>query len=174
MPIKLSKKGREKRAEARAAAIKASRPVPTVRSRMHTGGIPEQLLKLIESGAKLSVEDLADRFDVSYGEITSILCHLRKKGFMFHPVGGSTTRKNGKFIRTSGLVCDISKNEADLLEVQERYDKGIDAQLTTSFRVLETAWTQFPALRDKIETSLNMMTVKMIGHKEQIKKLAKG
>lgn len=137
--------------------------------KFHKGSRASKIIELVEGGEELTIHEIAKRLRCPWTHVSVALGALRRKGYMYHPVGG--VKKKGQFHMTKGFVVDVTKKPGDYLEVQQRYDRDMDAKVNTSFRTIEKVWLEFPELRDKIETTVNTMTMRLISNKEHIKKL---
>src|SRR3954468_4033904 len=106
------------------------------KGKLHDGRLPSQIKTLIESGAEFTIAELADQFKVDRKRISSVLTGLRKKGFLYYPVGGVYQYPTGN--GRPGVVLDVTQNQINLVDTMERQRKVyIDPQLTSFARFVD-------------------------------------
>ena len=117
---------------------------------------PQQLVNEYKLGRLMTITEWANRFKITYREISVMLTNLRKKGYHFHPYTGSIII-NGKK-RTGILVLSPEKEEWAINAMNNYEDNYSLPFLKGQFSIFHSVLIQQPQLASQIiEFAENLM-----------------
>ena len=148
--------------------MKKTRKFPNTRWSLHKNALPAKIVTIIlKQKQQMTKTELAKYLRVSFKQIENALIKLRKRGIMINPVNGGWDKETKS--HKEGILVDSTSNKKYFLEVSERYYKVIGPQLQNEFTLLENVWNKYPALREKIEASLEDLQLKFIDNKRNLR-----
>jgi hypothetical protein len=127
-----------------------------------------ELVRIVESGAKLTREQMAKKIHCSPSSVSAILGSLGKRhGIIIRPIGTMKNPYTGVFKKG---VLTLMDNEEVYYELAEKNNKNINGILGSHFNIVEKAYTDFPKLRDEIENAVGDLQIRLIEEKKRLKK----
>jgi hypothetical protein len=124
---------------------------------LHSNSKASAFLGAFLSGEQRTMAEWAEKLDITYLQMSSILIYFRqKKNLHIHP--------NRKTIRVGvrnkrGVLIDIMKNEETLVEGLGAYEDNVSLpHLTAMLRKIEVGVERFPQISSQIESFADRIT----------------
>ncbi len=140
----------------------------TIRS-LHKNALPAQLLARLQTGEEKTYREWSKEFKVTPPKISSAIRKLRKRGYMYYPIGGSRDPRVGA---EAGIVRNVLDSKRYIDEVVGRNDRAeITPRIQSAFRLMEEVILEFPEMLGKIETGAAKIVMMAMNRKEQLKQI---
>lgn len=123
----------------------------------HQHSLGNRLIVGVSAGAEKTTDEWAEELHTTPGRIRDVLKHLRKKNYLYYPIGTVVG-----FKPQQGIIVDIRNAKEDVAETMERHNLTYLApQLESIVRIIEQTVHKFPQLRPLAQSLMNESLAKL-------------
>lgn len=139
--------------------------------KLHRDGIPLAFSKAVESGEYKTIAEWAEKYDITYNQMSCVLSNLRKRGIHLHPYSG--------LIRVGmrhkkGIVVNIMKKQEWLTKGLNNYENNYSLpHLGGMLKKIEMAVTEFPQLATEIQSFADRISLVSIESRKRLRSEAR-
>lgn len=141
----------------------------TRKSSLHRNALPALLLGRLQAGEEKTYKEWGIEFKTTVEKIGTAIRRLRKRGYMYYPIGTICDPFNGN---QGGIVKNVMDSKRYIQEVTGRNDsQEITPRILSAFRLMEEVVIEFPELLSQIESGATKIVMLAMNRKEQLKQL---